>query len=129
MKIEKYGTAGDIQELLAVRDGIDALVNAHVAGDPMSPRADLIDIGDAYQVHVEVPGVEQSDLEIAVQGRDLLIAGLREPILPDHEAVFIERPAGPFQRTIQLPGRVDEGAATAYLAAGVLVVTLPKAER
>jgi len=129
MKIEKYGTAGDIQELLAVRDGIDALVNAHVAGDPMSPRADLIDLGDAYQVHVEVPGVEQADLEIAVQGSDLLIAGLREPVPSEHEVVFTERPAGPFQRSIHLPARVDESAATAHLAAGVLVVTLPKSER
>lgn len=127
MKIEKYGTAGDIQELLAVRDGIDALVNTHIAGDPLVPRADLIDLGDAYQVHLEVPGVEQADLEIAVQGQDLLIAGLREPLLPEHEVVFSERPTGPFQRTIRLPVAVDERGGTAHLAAGVLVVTLPKA--
>jgi len=127
MKIEKYGTAGDIQELLAVRDSIDELLNAESGTSPLAPRADLYDIGDAYQVHLEVPGVGQADLEIAVQGDDLLVAGLRDNHLKEQTALFTERANGPFQRTIRLPGAVDRDAARAHLKLGVLIVTLPKA--
>lgn len=126
MSIEKYGTAGDIQELLAVRDHIDALVKQASGTEASQPRADLVDCGDAYQLHLEVPGVDQADLEIAVEGSDLLVAGLREPPLVDGHLLFSERSVGPFQRTFALPSAVDRELATAHLARGVLVVTLPK---
>jgi len=126
MKIQKYGTMGDIEELLAVREGVDELVNSHSAGSPLAVRADLYDIGDAYLVHIEVPGVEQADLEIAVQGDELLIAGLRNGPGHDLTAVFSERPLGPFQRTINLPGAVSPENATAHLSNGVLSLKLPK---
>lgn len=127
MKIQKYGTAGDIDELLAVRDSVDNLVNAHVAASPLGVRADLYDVGDAYLALIEVPGVEQADLEIAVQGEELLVAGLRNGPLNDLVAVFTERPVGAFQRTIRLPGEVVAENATAHLSNGVLSLTLPKA--
>jgi len=132
MKIERYGTAGDIEELLAVRDSVDTLLNAHIAATPLSVRADLVDIGDAFQAHIEVPGVDQADLELAIEGGELLIAGLRGAPLNESSAdgasiVFAERASGPFQRTIALPAAVEPEGATAHLSRGVLVVTIPKA--
>lgn len=127
MKIQKYGTAGDIDELLAVRDSVDSLVNAHVGASPLGVRADLYDVGDAYLAHIEVPGVEQGDLEVAVQGDELLIAGLRGGPPQDLRPLFTERPVGPFQRTIRLPSEVAPDRATAHLSNGVLSLTLPKA--
>ena len=132
MKIEKYGTAGDIEELLSVRDSVDTLLNAHVTTSPLSVRADMYDIGDAFQAHFEVPGVDQADLEIAIEGDELLIAGLRGPALEDSTSgrgtmVFSERASGPFQRSIALPAAVKADGATAHLSRGLLVVTLPKA--
>lgn len=132
MKIEKYGTAGDIEELLAVRESVDTLLNAHIATTPLSVRADLVDIGDAFQAHIEVPGVDQSDLELAIEGDELLIAGLRGAALneasgDDGTIVFAERVSGPFQRSIPLPAAVEPEGATAHLSRGVLVVTIPKA--
>jgi len=131
MKIERYGTAGDIEELLAVRESVDTLLNAHVAATPLSVRADLIDVGDAFQAHIEVPGVDQADLELAIEGDELLIAGLRgaaidESTGPAGDIVFAERASGPFQRTIALPAPVEPENATAHLSRGVLVVTIPK---
>lgn len=125
MKIQKYGTMGDIEELLAVREGVEGLVNAH-ASSPLGVKADLYDVGDAYLVHLEVPGVEQADLEIAVQGHELLVAGLRNAPGSEMTAVFTERPVGPFQRTINLPGSVSPENATAHLSNGVLSLKLPK---
>lgn len=126
MSLEKYSTAGDVQELLAVRDHIDELAVRASATPSSQPRADFIDRGDAFQVHLEVPGVGQADLEIAVEGGELLIAGLREPPFVGGRMLFSERSVGPFQRSFSLPGPVDADQASAHLAAGVLVVTLPK---
>lgn len=132
MKIEKYGTAGDIEELLAVRDSVDTLLNAHITASPLSARADMFDTGESFQAHIEVPGVDQSDLEIAIEGDELLIAGLRGATLDgpaggNGTIVFTERASGPFQRTISLPAAVKPEGATAHLSRGVLVVTIPKA--
>ncbi|MEJ2292403.1 MAG: Hsp20/alpha crystallin family protein [Deinococcales bacterium] len=127
MEIEKFGTAGDIEELLAVRDRIDALTSAGASGDGVLPRVDLLDLGDAYQLLVEVPGVSLSSLEVALQGKDVVVAGIRENLPDDTGIVFSERPNGPFQRTVELPAEVDRENATAHLESGVLIVNLPKA--
>src|SRR5690606_37226997 len=67
MKIEKYGgTASDVQELLSIRDGIGALLESHAGAAPLTPRADLYDLGEALQLHLEVPGVQLADLEIGL---------------------------------------------------------------
>lgn len=126
MKIEKFGTAADVQELLDIREGLDVLLDTHTKRAPLTPKADLLDLGHAYQLHLEVPGVQLADLEIAAHDDELQIAGLREPALEASDVIFAERPVGPFQRTIPLPQPVEAQSATAHLASGVLVVTLPK---
>lgn len=125
MDLEKFGTAGDLQELLAVREEIDGLL-ARQNDDLLTPRADLLDAGDAFRVVLEVPGVAQDDLEIALQGRALTVAGIREPAIRDAEPVFSERPSGHFQRTIELPGDIEREGVSAHLEHGLLIVTLPK---
>lgn len=128
MKLDRFGTAGDIQELLAVRDSIDDLLAGHdgARADALTPRIDMLDLGDALQLVIDVPGVSQSDLELAVNDGELLIAGLRETLPQGPAVLSSERPSGPFQRSIALPLPVDRENATAHLANGVLVVTLPK---
>lgn len=128
MKLDRFGTAGDIQELLAVRDSIDDLLAGHdgARADALTPRIDMLDLGDALQLVIDVPGVSQSDLELAVNDGELLIAGLRETLPQGPAVISSERPSGPFQRSIALPLPVDRENATAHLANGVLVVTLPK---
>lgn len=83
-------------------------------------------MGDAYRLVIEVPGVAQEDLEIAVQGRELVVAGHRDNG-PQGDLVFSERPRGPFQRTVTLPGDVDPEHTTAQLVAGLLILRFPKA--
>lgn len=127
MELDKFGTAGDIQELLAVRDRIDDLLQRQAPGDGLTPRVDLVDHGNAYQLVVEVPGVSQENLEVALDGTQLTVAGLRETLREDDELVFGERPRGPFQRTVELPAEVDREGATGHLREGLLVLHLPKA--
>lgn len=125
MELDRFGTANDLKELLSIRDSIDDLMERRVENEGILPKAELRDEGDAYRVTFEVPGLRQEDLELAVQGRELVIAGQREP---DHagERVFSELNVGPFQRTLTLPSAVNGAAATARLTAGLLILHLPK---
>lgn len=126
MHLDDLGTRSDLEALIAVKDRLDDLVLRDLPIDPAGPRADLLDVGDAWQLRLEVPGVDQSNLELALQGDDLIVAGVRETVEDGVRSVFTERPAGPFQRTVRLPGPVDADAVAAHLRAGLLVVHLPK---
>lgn len=127
MELEKFGTTDDLHELLAVRDRVDDLVEGHRAAEAGTPKAEVRDLGDAYRVVLEVPGVTQENLEIGLQGRELVIAGLREVEDADGEVVFTERATGPFHRTLHLPGDVTETRTVAHLQQGLLILTIPKA--
>lgn len=124
MSLERFGTADDIQELLAVRDDIQGLLEEH--HDTSGPRADLIDDGEAYRVIVEVPGVTEANLEIALEEEKLVVAGVRESFSEDVLHLISERQLGPFQRVFELPGGYDAERVSAHLQAGLLVVVLPK---
>ena len=130
MELDKYGTAGDIQELLAIRDRIDTLLETTDGDEPLTPRIELLDMGKPYRVVIEVPGVPQENLEIALQDKELIVAGIRETIntQDDEEGTLIvgERPSGHFQRVLTLPGEVVTEEATAHLREGLLILTIPK---
>lgn len=127
MDLEKVDTGRDIQDLLAIRDDIERLSLLSRPNDGLTPKLDLFDVGDSYRVVIEVPGVPQEDIEVALQGCSLTVAGLREAPSDDVTIVTCERPSGPFERTIELPSEVVKEDTTAHLREGLLVLTLPKA--
>ncbi len=124
MDLDKFGTSADVQELLAIRDRIENLIDS--GRDATPPKVDLLDLGDAFRVVVEVPGVDESDLELALQGNTLVVAGLREPAATEARILFSERQTGHFQRSVELPGAVDRERTSAHLQGGLLTVDLPK---
>lgn len=124
MELDKFGTAGDVQELLAIRDRIEGLLDRRQ--EALAPKADLYDLGPSYRVVLEVPGVGEEDLELALQDRTLVVAGLREPLDAEADIIFSERAGGHFQRNIELPQPVDRERTTAHLQAGLLIIDLPK---
>lgn len=124
--MEKFGTGDDLRELLAVRDRIEDLVEGHRGAGKGAPKAEMRDVGKAWQVVLEVPGISQENLEIALQGRELVIAGIRDVEASEGDVIFTERPTGPFHRSIEIPGDVDHDRIRAHLQQGLLVVTLPK---
>lgn len=124
MELDKFGTTGDIQELLAIREDIENL--SLKSSDASKPKIDLLDRGDAYQLLIEVPGVPQENIEVQVQGSTVTIAGLREPVDSNFKVITSERHRGHFQRTIDLPSEVQGDDTQAHLAEGLLILTIPK---
>jgi len=124
MELDKRDTNTDLQQLLVLRDRIGNLQSS-LSGKSLEPKVDLIDEDSAYRLIIEVPGVAQDDLEVAIQERQVIIAGIRKP----HEngkSLISERASGHFQRTIDLPSDVDRDGSGAHLAEGLLVLHLPK---
>lgn len=130
---EDDNTLRDLHEILALREKVTKL--SEQLGHDV-PKVDLVDEGNRYTLVMELPGVSQDNLEIAIQGREVTVAGIRESFVEPNirdtverrqkDIVMNERYSGLVQRTISLPSDVIRDDATAHLREGLLVLTLPK---
>ena len=94
-----------------------------------SPRTNLYENGDNFEIRVEVPGLAKEDLSVKIQGNYLEITGTRTSDAPEgYKTHKIERETGAFSRTFTLPADVDSTKVVATLKDGVLYLMLPKAE-
>ena len=94
-----------------------------------SPSLDLAETKDGFAVKVEIPGMEPSDIHVALDNQLLTIKGEKkqEKETKDEHYYRMERSYGAFARTVRLPAAVDGSKVTAGFKNGVLTVTLPKA--
>jgi HSP20 family protein len=92
------------------------------------PSADLTEKENAFEVRMDVPGLEAKDISVQVQGNTLTVSGERKEEKEEKGKKFhrIERRAGSFSRTITLPCNVNEDEVAADYVQGVLTLTLPK---
>lgn len=81
-------------------------------------------------VTAELPGIDESKLDISVVGDSLTITGTREPeTLKEGENYHRqERTHGRFTRTLQLPFQINTAKVDAKYEKGVLHIVLPLAE-
>lgn len=94
-----------------------------------SPRTNLLERGDNFEVQAEVPGIAKEDLNIKIQGNYLEISGKRSVDSPDGYKVHRnERGGNTFSRSFTLPNDVDAEKVEAKLKDGILYLTLPKSE-
>jgi HSP20 family protein len=86
------------------------------------------DQGESFVFRADVPGLTEADLQIDLSGNTLHLKGERKIAVPEgHSAHRRERTAYRFDKSYELPARVDADKATATLKHGVLTLTLPKA--
>lgn len=92
------------------------------------PQIDLVESGEHFLVHMDLPGLAREDVAIEVEDRVLSISGERPVTASDDEqrAFRVERAGGAFRRQITLPEGVDADAITATFEHGVLTVSVPK---
>ena len=94
------------------------------------PPVNLYEEGDSFMLTAELPGLEKENINISVQGADLILSGERKPESdgPETSRHLRERQRGGFSRVLTLPVAVDAEKVTAEYRNGVLKVVLPKAE-
>jgi HSP20 family protein len=78
-------------------------------------------------VALALPGVRAEDLDVQVEGRNLIVRGRHAPVSAEGKRYWVKSlPSGDFQYTLTLPVRVETDAVNATLDAGVLHLELPK---
>lgn len=89
---------------------------------------DIVETDKAHILHIDVPGVSDENLNVEVQGSNLVISGERKNEYEKDQANFhtVERSYGKFNRSFRLPNDVDATKIAADHRAGTLTVTLPK---
>lgn len=98
--------------------------------DLSAPALEVRQTADAVEICAELPGVKQDDIELTVEDGVLTLRGEKRSERTDEERGYSERSYGRFERSVALPGNIDEGKCSADFKDGVLTVTLPKsAER
>jgi len=86
--------------------------------------------GDTFVVHFDLPGVDQSSIDLTVEKNVLTVTAERrwQPTEGD-EVVVAERPQGSFSRQLFLGEGLDAEHVEARCENGVLTVSIPVAER
>lgn len=104
---------------------------AHEVGFPMalmSPKVDLSEGDDAYEVTAELPGLDEKDIDVSITDRMLSIKGEKrdERDVDEKDYHLTERSYGAFRRSFTLPEDVDTDKTAATFKKGVLTIHLPK---
>jgi HSP20 family protein len=94
------------------------------------PAIDLKDEQDRYVVTADVPGANESSLNVALKDRQLSISikteSVNEKTDDNNKYERRERFSGEFQRSITLPGDVNQDGMKTEYNKGVLTIILPK---
>ncbi|PSP95837.1 heat-shock protein [Halobacteriales archaeon QS_4_62_28] len=93
-----------------------------------SVPVDVIDTGDQFVVHADLPGLSADDIDVRVSdNHTLTLAAERAESETDGRYVTRERKQQAARRTVRLPDAVDADETSASYDAGVLTVELDKA--
>jgi HSP20 family protein len=97
-------------------------------GGAVAVRFDVSESDDAIEVSAELPGLEEKDVEVVLEGGVLTVKGEKKAESEKTEKDFYvaERSYGAFRRSFRLPDTVDENKIQAAFDKGVLKLVLPK---
>jgi len=92
------------------------------------PAVDVYEDAEKVVLKLEVPGIEEKDLNVRVENHTLTVKGERKFEKEEKEENFhrVERSYGSFYRAFTLPSTVDTEGVTATYKAGVLKLELKK---
>lgn len=94
------------------------------------PLLDVFETHDAFDLLLDVPGVQAANIRILVKAGVVIVAGEKDR--PDQSARghasfhLVERDFGRFARAVRVHAAIDAAGATATLKDGELRVRLPK---
>jgi HSP20 family protein len=107
--------------------------NPEVADDSLTttsfaPPVDIYEDEHNITLKLEVPGIDEKDIDVSVENSTLTVHGERKIEKEEKEENFrrIERQYGSFTRSFTLPSSVDSGQVSAHYDKGVLKIMLAK---
>jgi HSP20 family protein len=93
------------------------------------PRVSMSETDNAVEIEAELPGVDEKDIEVALNDDVLTIKGEKRMERDEQQKDYYhqERTFGRFARSITLPFDPDPKTVKTLFVKGVLKITLPKA--
>ncbi len=93
-----------------------------------TPAMDVVDKDKAYEITAELPGMDESNVEVKVSNGVLTIKGEKKEEKEEKkkDCYLSERHYGSFERRLRVPEGVDTDKIEATFKKGVLTVLLPK---
>jgi HSP20 family protein len=93
-----------------------------------APAVDVYEDEHKVTLKIEVPGIEEKDINVRVENNTLTVEGERKIEKEEKEENYrrVERQYGSFVRSFTLPQTVDSDNVSANYDKGVLKITLPK---
>ena len=124
-------------DLMAIQDRMNRLFQETMARQrgeeelevgQWSPAVDICETADRILLRADLPGLEQSEIEVRVDDNTLTLRGDRKAAADAKPEEFhrAERPHGPFLRSFSLPQNIDQSGIRAVQRNGVLEIVLPK---
>jgi HSP20 family protein len=122
------------REAVALQNRINSLFHNLDEGDvavtaaSFVPAADIYEDADKLVLKLEIPGVDEKDIDVRIENDTLTVRGERKFETEEKEKNFhrIERSYGSFYRAFTLPQIIDTGSVAATYNAGVLKLELKK---
>jgi HSP20 family protein len=104
-------------------DGQEALSSSSFA-----PAVDVYEDEHSVTLKIEVPGVEEKDIDVRIENNTLTVHGERKYEEQEKEENYrrIERRYGSFTRSFTLPSTIDTNSVSANYDKGVLKIHLAK---
>ena len=93
-----------------------------------APPVDIYEDEHTIAVKMEVPGIDEKDIDVRIENNTLTIHGERKMEKEEKEENFrrVERQYGSFTRSFTLPSSVDTGQVNANYDKGVLKISMAK---
>jgi HSP20 family protein len=100
----------------------------HQIGWSAAPAVDVVEKDNAYEIMVELPGMDEKNVEVKVANDTLTIKGEKREEKEEKKKDYYlqERHFGSFERSFTVPQEVDADKIEASFTKGVLTVKLPK---
>jgi len=123
-----WGLQSDINRLF------DAFMNPFErsgAENAVSPRLDIAETKDKYEIKAELPGMDEKDVNLSLSEGVLTISGEKksEHENKDEKGYYLrECSYGSFSRSVRLPDNIAADKIEARFKKGVLTVDMPKKE-
>lgn len=102
-----------------------------LSANSWTPRIDVKEKNNQYIIYTDVPGIEPDKININFDNGILTIKGEKETEQKEEDENYlrVERSSGSFLRQMSFPGAIDAQNIKAKSKNGVLIITLPKAQK
>lgn len=120
-----WGLQSDINRLF---DAFMSPLERTEVKNTLSPKLDIAELKDKYEIKAELPGMDEKDINLSVEDGLLTISGEKKAETEEKDKGYYlkECSYGSFSRSVRLPDNIADDKISAQFRKGVLFIDMPK---